>query len=600
MHKALALAVFLLAPLATLHAAPSHAIAMHGKPLHGPDFTHFAYVDPQARKGGRLTLGALGSFDSLDPLIVKGVPARGLRDYVYESLMARGFDEPFSLYGLIAESIETPDDRSWVEFVLRPEARFSDGMPITVDDVIFSHALLRDHGRPNHRTYYSKVSRVRATGPRAVRFDFAADGDREMPLIMGLMPILPKHATDPERFEQTSLDIPIGSGPYRVETVEPSSRIVYRRDPEYWGAHLAVNRGRYNFDTIAIEYFRDSNALFQAFKKGIVEVRPEDDPARWVRGLDVSALRDGRIVKETFETGVPAAMSALVFNTRRPLFADQRVRQALTLLFDFEWLNQNLYFGAYERTQSFFHGSELAATDRAASESERTLLEPWSDRIAPALLDGTFRQPVSDGGGRNRANRALALDLFAAAGYEPRNGILVETASGKPVRFEILVIGKEQERLALAFSRSLQRAGVTVEVRSVDSAQYQRRRQTFDFDMVQQTWYNSLSPGNEQSFYWGAAAADQEGSRNYPGIQNDAVDAMIAALIAARTRQEFVAAARALDRVLLSGQYVIPLFHLPRQWVARWRQIERPEKTSLYGYLIDTWWRRDAGEAAPR
>jgi len=594
------LAAFFLLPAGALYAAPTHAIAMHGQPLHGPGFTHFDYVDPQAPKGGRLTLGALGSFDSLNPLIVKGVPARGLRDYVYESLMARGLNEPFTLYGLIAETIETPDERDWVEFVLRPEARFSDGTPITVEDVLFSHALLRDHGMPNHRTYYAKVTRAQATGPRSVRFDFLPDGDREMPLIMGLMPVLPRHLVDPERFEETGLAIPVGSGPYVVETADPSRRIVYRRDPNYWGAHLAVNRGRYNFDTIAIEYFRDSNALLQAFKKGIIEVRPEDDPARWVRGLDFPALRDGRVVNEEFETGVPAGMSALVFNTRRPLFADPRVRQAMTLLFDFEWLNRNLYFDAYERTQSYFHGSVLASFGRPADAAERALLAPWLERIESGILDGTFRQPVGDESGRNRSNRRQAIALLAAAGYALKNGRLVNAASGQGFTVEILVAEREQQRLSLVYARALRHAGIVARVRLVDSAQYQRRRQNFDFDMVFHHWYNSLSPGNEQLFYWSSAAADDPGSRNYAGIRDEAVNAMIAALIAARTRQELVAAARALDRVLLSGRYVIPLFHLPRQWVARWRRIERPENTSLYGYLIDTWWSRDAGKSAPR
>lgn len=598
----LALAGVVLAALAAgaAEAEPAHAIAMHGEPLHGPDFKHFSYVDPQAPKGGGLTLGALGGFDSLNPLIVKGVPARGLREYVYESLMARGFDEPFTLYGLIAESIETPEDRSWAAFVLRPEARFSDGAPVTVEDVLFSYALLRDHGMPNHRSYYAKVTRAEAVGPRTVRFDFAADGDREMPLIMGLMPILPKHRVDPERFEQTSLDSPVGSGPYLVEAADAPRRIVYRRDPDYWGAHLAVNRGRYNFASITIEYFRDSNALFQAFKKGIVEVRPEDDPARWVRGLNVPAVRDGRIVKDEFSTGVPAGMSALVFNTRRPLFADRRVRQALTLLFDFEWLNRNLYFGAYERTQSFFHGSELASFGRPADKTELALLSPFIDRVEPAILNGGFSQPVGEETGRNRENRRRALALLAAAGYGLKSGRLVEAAGGRPVGFEILVIDREQQRLALAFARALRQAGIAAAVRLVDAAQYQRRRQEFDFDMLLNHWYSSLSPGNEQSFYWGSATADEPGSRNYAGIRDEAVDAMIAALVSARTRQEFVAAARALDRLLLSGRYVIPLFHLPRQWVARWRMIGRPERTSLYGYLIDTWWRRGAGNAPPQ
>ena len=575
-----------------------HSIAMHGNPYHGPEFSHFDYVNPDAPKGGSLTLGALGSFDSLNPLIVKGQPAQGLRDYVFESLMARGLDEPFSLYGLIAQTVEVPPDRDWAEFTLDPRARFSDGMPVTIADVLFSHALLRDKGRPNHRFYYSKVTRAEQTGEHTVRFTFSGDGDREMPLIIGLMPVLPKHVYGKGDFEQTGLAIPVGSGPYVVTSAEPGARIVYRRDANYWGRDLPVNRGRFNFDSIAFEYFRDSNALFEAFTKGIVDVRPEDDPVRWFSGLDFPAQRDGRVIRDEFDIGTPAGMSAYVLNARRAALGDPKVRQALVLLFDFETTNRLLYSNAYERTQSYFARSELSSHGRAASAAERALLAPWADRLSADMLDGSFSLPASSGGGANRENRRRAGELLGRAGYRLKAGRLVSAKTGRQLALEIIVASREQERLALSYSRALERAGIGAKVRYVDSAQYQRRLQTFDFDIIEYRWYASLSPGNEQRIFWGSEAAGQDGSRNYAGISDPAVDAMIDKLLEARQREEFVAAARALDRLLLAGNHVIPLFHLPRQWAARWDHIRRPERGSLHGFVLDAWWHRDAGGGA--
>ncbi len=575
-------------------AEPSHGISMHGDLFYSSDFEHFSYTNPDAPKGGAVSLGALGSFDSLNPLIIKGVAAAGLRDYVFESLMTRSYDEPFALYGLLAETVETPENRSSVTFQLRAEAKFSDGRPVTVEDIIFSHALLRDMGRPNHRFYYSKVERIERIGDRGVRFVFTPDGDREMALIMGLMPILPRHVFNSETFEQTTLTPPVASGPYIVEHVEVGSRIVYRRNPDYWGGNLPVNRGRFNFETIEIEYFRDANSLFEGFKKGLFHIRPEGDPGRWARGYDFPAVADGRIIKEEFENGVPSGMAGLVFNTRREIFSDIRVRRALTLLFDFEWLNKNLFFGAYARTQSYFDKSELSSLGHPANDRERALLAPYQDRIAEEFIEGTYRAPTSDGSGRNRNNRRAAIKLLMEAGYQLAAGVMLSSETGDPLVFEILVSSKDQERLALSYSRALAKAGIVAQVRTVDSAQYQRRRQTYDYDMIQFFWYGSLSPGNEQSFYWGGDSADTEGTRNYMGARDPAIDAMIAAMLEARGRAEFVSAVRSLDRVLMSGNYVIPLFHLPRQWIARWVEIERPSKTSLYGYKTDTWWHRDA------
>jgi peptide/nickel transport system substrate-binding protein len=578
-------------------AEPASGLAMHGEPREGAGFSHFSYVNPDAPKGGRATFAVQGTFDSLNPFIIKGVSADGLRDYLYESLLARAYDEPFTLYGLIAEAVETPPDRSWVEFTLNPKAKFSDGTPITVDDVIFSHAVLRDHGRPNHRSYYKKVTKVEKTGERKVRFTFDGSGDREMPLIMGLMPVLPHHLYTPETFDKTTLKAPIGSGPYVIDKVDPGKRITYKRDPNYWGRDLPVNRGRYNIDEIRFDYYRDAGATFEAFKSGLVTFRDEDDPTRWTEGYDFPALRDGRVIKEALPLETPAGMAALVFNTRRPLFADPRVRQALIKLFDFEWVNRTLYHGQYARSESYFARSDLSSHGRPADAMERALLAPYAGAVKPEIMDGDFSFPVSDGTGENREGRVEALKLLDEAGYQLKDGVLVNAATGEPFTFEILAATRAQERLLLTYARALKQVGIDARIRQVDSAQYQRRKQTYDFDMIQYFWPVSLSPGNEQSFRWGSDAAKTEGSFNYPGVESEAVDAMIAALLSAKDRDDFVSAVRALDRVLLSGDYVVPLFHLPRQWVAHWRTLKRPEKTPLYGYQIDTWWLDPSAQA---
>jgi peptide/nickel transport system substrate-binding protein len=582
-----------------MQAAPMGGIAMHGVPLEPPDFDHLPYVNPQAPKGGRVTLGIQGSFDSLNPLIVKGTSAEGVRDYVYESLLGRAYDEPFSLYGLIAETVETPSDRNSVEFSLREGAKFSDGAPITVDDVLFSYALLRDHGRPNHRSYYEKVARAEQTGTRKVKFTFDKSGDREMPLIMGLMPVLPHHLIDADSFEKTSFAAPIGSGPYTVAEVEPGKSITFKRDPNYWGANLPINRGLYNFDTIRFDYYRDAGSMFEAFKSGLITLRAEEDPMRWTEGYDFPAIRDGRVVKEELPDGTPAGMSALVFNTRRPLFADARVRQALIELFDFEWVNRALYHGQYARTESYFARSVLSSHGRPADASERELLAPYTDAVRPSILDGSFALPVSDGSGENRDGRRGALKLFEAAGWHLDGGSLVNTATGEPFTFEILAVTRAQERLLLTYAQALKQVGIEARIRQVDSTQYQQRKQNYDFDMIQYFWPVSLSPGNEQSFRFGSAAAATDGSFNYAGVRGTAVDAMIEALLAAKTREDFVSAVRALDRVLLSGDYVIPLFHLPKQWLAYWRELKRPEVTPLYGYRLDAWWIEPSQPAQP-
>ena len=574
------------------HAAePRHAIAMHGAPALPEGFTRLPYADPAAPKGGRLVQGVLGTFDSLNPLIVKGIAPPSIRGYVIESLMARGYDEPFTLYGLIARAIETDAQRSYVTFHLDPAAKFSDGKPVTAEDIIFSWQLLRDKGRPNHRTYYAKVAKAEALGEQAVRFDLSGSDDRELALILGLMPVLAKHAVKPETFDETSFQAPLGTGPYVVGEVDPGKSVTLKRNPDYWGRDLAINRGLWNFDEVRFDYYREANSHLEAFKRGLYDLRNEHDPGRWQTAYDFAAVRDGRVLKEALPTGVPKASSYFVFNTRRAVFSDIRVREAISLLFDFEWINHGYFFDLYQRSASYFDGSELSSHGRPADQREKALLAPFAEAVRADVLDGTWSPPVSDGSGRDRVTLKRALDLFAAAGYELRGTALVERKSGRPLTFEILVTARDEERLALLFSQSLKRAGIAAHVRMVDAVQYEGRRLSYDFDMIQNRWDQSLSPGNEQAFYWGSAAADQPGTRNYMGVKSPAVDAMIAALLKAEDRGDFVAAVRALDRVLISGFYVIPLFYLPAQWVARWTTVGRPATTSLYGYLPETWWR---------
>jgi peptide/nickel transport system substrate-binding protein len=564
---------------------------MNGEPALGPDFKAFAYVNPDAPKGGTLVQGALGTFDSLNPLIVKGVPAISLRSYVVESLLTRGYDEPFTLYGLLAETVETDAVRSYVTFRLNPRARFSDGAPVTAADVVFSWQLLRDHGRPNYRGYYVKVANAEALDERTVRFDLSGSDDRELPLILGLMPVLPRHAVNADAFEETTLKPIVGSGPYVIAQVDAGHSVTLRRNPDYWGRDLAVNRGLWNFDTLRFDYYRDINAQLEAFRRGLFDVRAETDPARWQTDYDFAAVRDHRVVKDALPTGLPKGTYAFVFNTRRAMFADVRVREAISLLFDFEWINKNFYYGQYRRSASYFADSELSAYRRPADARERALVAPFPDSVRPDILDGSWALPVSDGSGRDRALVRRALALLAAAGYQLEGTELHDRATGRRLEFEILVTNRDQERQALAFAQNLKLAGIAARIRMVDAVQYDQRRITFDFDMIQYRWEQSLSPGNEQGFYWSSEAADQQGTRNYMGVRSKAIDAMIAAMLKASAREDFVAAVRALDRVLMSGFYVVPLFYLPDQWVARWAYIRRPDRTSLSGSLPEAWWR---------
>jgi peptide/nickel transport system substrate-binding protein len=572
---------------------PVGAIAMHSDPALPPNFNHLPHVNPQAPKGGKLNLAYLGAFDSLNPYNVKALStAQGLIGNVYQSLMARSADEPFTLYGLIAKSIETNAARDRVVFHLDPAARFSDGTPITSADVVFTFNLLKAKGRPQQRAAFSLVKSIDAPDDWTIAYDLSGANDRELPLTLAIMPVLSRAHIDAEHFEDQTLQIPVGSGPYRVVEVKPGERLVLERNPDYWAKDLPISRGLYNFDKIRIDYYRDATAMFEAFKAGLIDYRVEDDTNRWRNEYDFPAAKDGRVIRAAIPTALPKGVSGFAFNTRRPVFADPPVREALASMLDFEWINANLFGGAYKRSEGFFDDSELSSIGRPASERERELLAPYPGAVRDDVMEGKWRAPVSDGTGRDREIAKSALDRLIAAGYSLRDGHLVD-AEGKSLAFEILVRNRDEERLALAYARNLARIGVVANVRLVDEVQFQRRRTSFDFDMMIGSWVASPSPGNEQRGRWSSAAADAQGAYNISGVRSPAVDAMIAAILAAKSNEEFTTAVRALDRLLISGFYIVPLYYAPEQWIAYSSKLGRPEKTPLFGVELSAWWRRE-------
>jgi peptide/nickel transport system substrate-binding protein len=570
---------------------PATAIAMRGAPALPAGFDHFPYANPDAPKGGTLRLAFLGAFDSLNPYNVKALStAQGLIGNVYQSLMTRSADEPFTLYAQIAQSLETDAKRDRLIFHLNRKAHFSDGEPITSADVVFTFNLLKAKGRPQQRAAYALVKAIDAPDPLTVRYDLAGADDRELPLNLALMPVLPKARTDAQDFEDQTLQIPIASGPYRVAEVTPGERLVLKRDPNYWGRDLPVSRGLFNFDEIHIDYYRDASAMFEAFKAGLYDFRVEADPGRWRRDYDFPAARQGRVIRQAVADGLPKGVSGFAFNTRRAVFADIRVREALASMFDFEWINANLFDHAYVRSKGFFDASELSSIGRPASPRELALLTPFPGAVRADVMEGSWRPPVSDGAGRDRKIARRALDELESAGYRLADGALANP-QGQRLDFEILVKSREEERLALAYSRNLSRIGVVASVRLVDDVQFQRRRTTFDFDMMIGTWPASPSPGNEQRGRWGSISANEEGAYNICGVASPAVDAMIAAILAADTNEDFVAAARALDRVLISGFYVVPLYYAPARWIAYSPTLGHPDRAPLFGVDLAAWWK---------
>jgi len=582
-----------LGPMVAAQAEPlRHGIAMHGEPALPPNFPHLPYANPDAPRGGRITLALQGTFDSLNPLIVLGVAPPAVPEYVLQSLMMRSRDEPFTVYGLVARSAEMPDDRSSVTFNLDPRARFSDGRPLTAEDVRFTFELLKKHGKPFHRSSFGQVKAVGIENPHRISFDLSGSNDRELPLIIATMPIFPAHATDPDTFDRTTLTPPVGSGPYAITEVRPGERIVLSRRKDFWAEDLPIVRGLYNFDEIRYDFYRDANTLFEAFRAGLYDYRLEGDPGRWATGYDFGAVRNGRILRETVPIRLPKGMNGFVFNTRRPVFKDPRVREALSYLFDFDWMNRNLFYGLLTRADSYFAGSELSSTGRPADERERALLASFPGAVREDILEGRWAPPAPDGSGRDRDMARRALSLLSKAGWVLKGEVLRKKGTGEPFVFEMLVSSSQQERLALNYAQALERVGIKARVRLVDNVQYWRRLSNFDFDMVQWVWPASASPGNEQRNRWSTAAANRSGSLNYSGARSSAIDHMIDALLEARTREEFVSAVRALDRVLLSGFYVVPLFYVADQWLAYDSGLKKPERTPLFGPYIDAWWRQ--------
>ena len=581
---------------------PDYALSMHGDVALPADFKNFPYANPDAPKGGSMAFGVVGTFDSLNPFVLKSMrtTARGLfndpelGNLVYETLMQRSRDEPFTLYGLLAEKVDMDPDRKWIEFTLDPRAQWSDGQPVTVDDVLFTYELIREKGSEVRSFSYMKpIDKITRTGERSVRFTFNENSYREFPLLIASnMPVLPKHAIDRSSFGSSSLKTPMGSGPYLVAKVQPGERITYKRNPDYWGKDIPSKRGFDNFDTLTVDYFRNDTSLFESFKKGLLDVFVEGNPSRWDDSYNFAAVTDGRIVKDSFDKGIPPATFGFVFNTRRPIFADQRVRQALGLLFDFEWANRNLFANQYQRSESYWQGSELSSIGRAADSRERQLLAAFPGRVSNDVLEGNWHLPVSDGSGRDRDAGRKAYDLLRSAGYRIEDGKALD-GNNVQLSFEIMTRNVTEEKIALAYQRNLSKLGINVGVRTADDAVYQQRLQTFDYDMVLGTLSASLSPGNEQWARWGSASRKANGSFNYAGVSDPAVDALIQSLLEANSRSDFVSSVRALDRVLISGSYFVPLYYMPQQWVARWNYIKHPEKTSLYGYQLPTWWRSD-------
>ncbi|GGB45230.1 ABC transporter substrate-binding protein [Roseibium aquae] len=579
----------------------THAIAMHGEPALPADFTALPYANPKAPKGGVLKLGVQGTFDSLNPFIIQGgwTSARGMRERqfgnnIFESLLARSYAEPFTLYGLIAERVRMPDSRDWIEYELNPAARFSDGSRLGVDDVIFSLELMRDKGRPPFRNWYSEISRMDVTGENRLKITFKNGDNRELPLLVSLAPIFSKAHTDRDAFDKSTLTPPVGSGPYMFKEVDPGRRVVYERNPDYWAKDLPIKAGFDNFDEIRIDYFRDETTLQEAFRKGLIDALQFRDPVRWSQGFDFPAAQDGRVTQLAIPLQVPPNVRGIAFNTRRDIFSDVRVRRALSMVFDFEWVNRNLYFGLVKRTAGYWDNSVLSSIGRPAMERELALLADHPDAVLPEVMAGTWRPAEGDGSGRDRGVLRAALALLKEAGFTLDGRRLVDADTGQQMAFEILTKNEDEEKLALAYIRTLELIGISVAARTVDPSQFEDRRTKREFDMVFNTWTASLSPGAEQYGRWSSEAADAPGTFNFVGARNPAIDSLIDALVGSRTDDEFVSAVRALDRVLISGAYAVPLFHIPDDWLGHWTTVVPPQSHSLYGHQFDTWWSKDA------
>ncbi len=553
--------------------ASDHAIAMHGQPLYPASFAHYDYVNPDAPKGGNVRRAEVGTFDNLNPFLITGRVTSGLQEALvltYDSLMTRAWNEPFTLYGLVAEKVTVPPDRSSITFHINPKAIFHDGKPVTTEDVKFSFEVLKKHGRPNQRRIYKLVKNIAIKDKHTIRLDLGEGHDRETVMILAMMPVIPKHYWADRDFGKTTLEPPLGGGPYKIADVKPGQRVIFERVENYWAADLPVARGLYNFDRLQYDFFRDDKAALQALAAGQADLRREWSAVAWKRDYNFAAVRSGNIIKEDFKNGRPARARFFAYNMRRPMFQDIRVRKALAYAFDFEWLNKSIFLDTQTRVDSIFMNSELAAPQK------------------PKL-------PKTDGSGLAglRANLRVADDLLGKAGYTVKDGLRM-TPDGKPLVFEILLNDPADEKVALEYARALDRLGIKVAVRTVDTAQYIGRMSQFDFDMTLAMWRNSLSPGTEQAVYWGSAAADQQGSFNYSGLKSKKIDALIARLTGAETREGLVRAAQELDRAVMAAWIGVPLFDAVGDRVAYRKGIARPETTPLYGPSLESWWREAA------
>ena len=564
-----------------------HGIAMHGTPKYAGDFEYLDYVNPNAPKGGTVKFGSYGSFDNLNRVAFKGSKAAGL-GYVNDTLMRRVWDEAFSLYGLIAEKVELPEDRSSITFYLNSNATFHDGSPITRDDVLFSLETFQTKGTPNQKKTYGKVIKTELIGNDGIKMIFENNEDKELPLIIaGFLPIIPKKFYENLDVTKTFLDIPLGSGPYQVDSLDPGRQIKYKRVENYWAKDLPVNKGLYNFDTIIYDYYKDSNVLVEAFKVGEYDFRREYNVKRWLSEYDFKAVQNGEVILTEMNNDRPVGMNGLVMNTRRDIFNNRNVRLALSYAYDHEWINKTIYQNAYVRTDSYFDNSPLASSG-LPSKNELELLNVWKDEIPAEVFTETFTPPITDGSGNDRKNLLKAKEILEKEGWFVEDGKLVK--DGKEFKFEFLIVSPSDEKIALAYQSNLKKLGITMDVRTVDSSQYQERLLSYDFDMIKRYWGVSLSPGNEQQFYWGSEVGQKDGSRNYPGINSPAVDALIEKLISATNREELTTAIHALDRVLLWGHYVVPLYHSNKDRIAYWDFFEYPDEIPLYGIVIESWW----------
>ncbi len=597
---ALALGLFMATPALALpegEATTTAGFALHGTPKYAAGFTQFDYVNTKAPKGGLVRLGGFGGFDTFNKFTLKGEAADGL-EMVYDTLMMPAEDEPSTLYPLLAESITVPAARTWVAFTLNPAAKFSDGKPVTADDVVWTFNTLTTKGAPFYQAYYADVTKVEAekdkNGHERVVFLFKDGTNRELPLILGGLPVLPRHAFEGKDFTATTLDKPIGSGPYAVETFTAGRSITYARRADYWGKDLPVNKGRYNFGQIRYDYYRDLDVMFEAFKAGQIDFRLENVARNWATAYTFPAVQEGRVVKDAIPNKNPQGMQGFAFNTRKAMFADARVRHAITLLLDFEWMNATLFNGQYTRTGSYFANSELAATG-VPTGAELALLEPYRAALPPQLFTEAFTLPVTKGDGNLRPQMKEAMDLLTAAGWAIKGGKLVNTTTGQPLSFEILLVQENFVRVAQPFTQALQRLGITATLRVVDTAQYINRVNDFDFDMIVGTVPASLSPGNEQINFWHSSKADVAGAHNVVGVKSPVVDGLIAKVLAAQTRDELVTAVKALDRVLLWGWYFVPQWHTPFYRTAYWTQLAHPQTLPQYSVgFPDLWWSTEA------